>query len=116
MDLSLDAPSSQKLSNEVRVTGGDALPGKVSYAIIGLAAGHGHGQTTFSKTEFLHDLHPLVFFKEDILPHDAAIGHAVFHVLWNIIVAEKKDFQGKIIRFGAQPVFHIAQVDAAFSE
>ncbi len=49
-----------------------------------------------------------VLLKQYVLAYDTNVGNAIFNVLRNIIIAQKENFQGEIICFCLQPVFHIA--------
>ena len=114
MDLCFYVIIIQEFIHQERITGGNTLALQGSYTGIFLAAGNGYSQAAFAKAQFLHDLGLLVLFKQYVFAYDTNIGHTIFHILRNIIVAQEKYLQGEIIGLGAQTVFYIAQGNTAF--
>jgi hypothetical protein len=54
----------------------------------------------------------LVFFGYLILPHDAQVCHSVGYIAWDVIVSEKKEFDGKIGGGGLEFARSIVKLNA----
>src|SRR6185503_9956833 len=74
---------------------------------------NGERQPAFTKAKFFDDLSLFAFFIQNVLSHDANIGHSIFYILRNIVIAQEENLQWEIITLCFQLVFYIAQVNPA---
>ncbi len=88
MQFRLDALLREPALQNAGVRGGDALALQALRPRIGCAIAHRNAQAALAEAQWHEFRHGLALFQQDVLPDDAEIGHAVGHILRDVVVTQ----------------------------
>ena len=86
----------QVAAQDVRVRGGDVLALQRLNGRVRIGPGHGQAQAALAEAQGLNFEVGVAGFHQHVLTHNAEVGHAIFHIAGNVIVAQKQNFERKI--------------------
>jgi len=99
-----------------RIGSSDALTVEIGKAIYHHILGHGQRQPALGESKLLRNGHLPLFFHQQILAHDGDVGHPIFEVLWDVVIAQIEHIEWKVAGTGLQLVLAVVDNDAAVFE
>ena len=116
MNIGVNTLFFQICAKNTRIASGNLLALKPLHARIVDSFGDSQRKAAFAEAQTTHHIGVLATLHKLIFTHDAEVGHTRSNALWNIIVAQIKDFNREIGRFHEQSTLARWNLDARLSE
>ena len=112
MDGGCDLLVFQVISQDFGVGSGNILSLEIADSFVGGAFGDGESESAFGEAQLFEQDDFFVFFGYLILTDNTQVRYAIRYIARDVIVSEKKEFDGKIGGGGLEFACSIVKLDA----